>query len=289
MASSFARFGRYLKDFWSVVIRGENDDLQRQIRSVEEQVQRLRERRIAQAKEREAAALNHARAAVKKMQELHQSLLAAEDAASEFASKLGEHAKKCMEAEMQVGEKTRMEFMLRQKVLFQQALKNEMEATSGGLTPQLLSELNEEVEASLQQKADDSLVSTPTTGKVAQKAESLKVVNLEDAGLASSQPSDQAEALLQSDATLANEHVVSFASDSKTEQAKVQQQMCADLEVIGAVSPSILEQLAGEVRKQADLEAEGHLEALSKQRECIQQELEARAEAEHVAVLQEKR
>jgi hypothetical protein len=43
--ASFLRAIRYLKDFWKVVIRGDNDDLARQTIAIQEELHRVRENR----------------------------------------------------------------------------------------------------------------------------------------------------------------------------------------------------------------------------------------------------
>ncbi|KAH7314967.1 hypothetical protein KP509_21G028900 [Ceratopteris richardii] len=110
-----AKFVRYVKDFWKVYIRGENHDLQRQTIRMEEELARLRMRRMASEKEREAAALNEARNAVQKIRELHDNLLAAEKAAAQFAARLGETAKSTMEAHAQMRQESNKKFFTYQK------------------------------------------------------------------------------------------------------------------------------------------------------------------------------
>lgn len=290
---SFARFGRYLKDFWKVVIRGENDDLQRQIQGVEAQVARLRERRIAKAKEREQSALTEVRIAVEKVQELHKSLLAAEEAASEFAAKLGDNAKKHMEAEMEISQKARMKFLQRQKECFQDEIKKEMEADSGVLSPHLISQLNKQAQATVRPKtrSDDSAVSSSSAGEKLEQVELLKQMDGEDSvSVVSLQTGDQAEASMQLDTNLTSKNVVPCPGSGKIAQEnETWTQMDGDVEDKDVVSPSMLEQLVEEAKKQVNFEEQTLVESLSRQRESLKKMIEDRESAEHSTISQDKK
>lgn len=282
---SFTRFARYLKDFWKVVIRGENDDLQRQTLGIQEQLARIRNRRMTNEKERESAALNQARGAVEKLRELHESLLAAEQAASEFAAKIGEHAKSNIEAETEIREKTRMKFFLKQKELYQQGIKMEMQANAGAPTSELLSQLNQldgsdkELEQKISTEGEHGILSPAMGGRAVDEVglDQKPCANVEGGVMMSN---TQNEEIRQPGGSSMHEEpmVSSFSLGKSEEDNKV--------EFMEAVSPTILAQVMEEARKQAQLEAKAHVEALSRNKAILEKEIEARENAECVRMSQ---
>eukprot|EP00250_Pteridium_aquilinum_P017624 c23711_g1_i1 orf=95-940(+) len=276
---SFTRVTRYIKDFWKVVVRGENDDLQRQTLSMQEELARLRNRRMASDKEREAAALNQARGAVQKLRDLHNSLLAAEAAASEFAAKVGEAARSNIEAHAETREQTCKKFFAKQKQLYEQEIKPELQGDTGVPVSELLSQLNEQnepcrsPELKMSGPADDKNAHFAAMGgNMSNEAGRSEICSPAVEGGAEKGGEDVRQPLVSP----VQEDVASSFSSSNN----------AEVHEIMEIPPNVLAQMIEEARKQVRLEEKSHVEALSREKEILEKEIKARENAECASVKQ---
>ncbi|KAH7314966.1 hypothetical protein KP509_21G028900 [Ceratopteris richardii] len=259
-----AKFVRYVKDFWKVYIRGENHDLQRQTIRMEEELARLRMRRMASEKEREAAALNEARNAVQKIRELHDNLLAAEKAAAQFAARLGETAKSTMEAHAQMRQESNKKFFTYQK---QQVLAEQFATGPEAEKHVPVIELNEQ-----------RIESTEIEEKKFGAADDTDTNNVRSASL----PDEKDQGQLLS-------HVSKFTSvrngdlnnDGISPSDAAASMVANDAEVLDEVSPEAMEEMLEAVRNQLRLEEKSHVDALSREKAMLEKRITTQDTEEH--------
>lgn len=279
--ASLTRFSRYVKDFWKVFIRGENGDLRSQTISMQEELARLRNRRMATDKEREGAALNQARGAVQRLRELHNSFLAAEVAASEFAAKMGEAAKSGMEANAETRQEACKKFFVQQKEMYAQEIKLDIEGETEVPTtmPELPSQLNRQEESGealeLKLAHDKSCVVTTgeslpnVIGEVRAVQDVVEIVgkdtrqDVEIVSKEARQPNTKADVTALDKSTIADNMV--FEDE---------------------IRQDILAQMMQEVKKQVRCEETSQIDALARDRAMLEKEIEAREKAECASLSQ---
>ncbi|KAI5065056.1 hypothetical protein GOP47_0019751 [Adiantum capillus-veneris] len=267
---SFTRFTRYIKDFWKVFVRGENDDLQRQTVSMQEELSRLQSRRLASAKEREEVALNQARSALQKLRDLHDNFIATEKAAADFAAKLGEAARKSLEAQENMREETRKKFFVHQK---QQMFAQQIE-------PNLQSDTNATVSSSIEQET----VSQVSKLKASRAADDKDIIF---AAMEADESSSHAVEVTAKRNGL-NERQSPINSENKNEasaSASKPSEEVDNMELMD-VPPDTLAQMLEEARKEAQLEEKSHINALSRNKAILEKEIEARETAERAKMPQ---
>ncbi|KAG0582480.1 hypothetical protein KC19_3G063500 [Ceratodon purpureus] len=100
------------------VLRGlpPDDAVRQRTLAINEQLARLRATRIAQEKQREQAALRQVQFVIEEMEQLKESLSAAEEAAVEFVNQIGDHAQAQLEDEWEKKTETLMAEVMVQQI-----------------------------------------------------------------------------------------------------------------------------------------------------------------------------